>query len=45
MPAAGFELVKGKKGACYYLDKEEVPILEVEVNKPVSLTTEYRWVL
>lgn len=45
MPTARFELVKGRKGARYYLDKEEVPVLEVEVNKLVSLTTEYRRVL
>jgi hypothetical protein len=29
----------------YYLDKEQVPVLEVEVHQPGSLITEYRWIL
>ncbi|MNF17638.1 hypothetical protein D3C80_2212560 [compost metagenome] len=44
MPIARFELVEGWESR-YYLDKEQIPVLEIEVHQPVSLTTEYRWVL
>lgn len=44
MPIARFELVEGWESR-YYLDKEQVPVLEVEVHQPGFLTTEYRWVL
>jgi hypothetical protein len=44
MPIARFELVEGWESR-YYLDKEQVPVLEVEVHQPGSLTTEYRWSL
>lgn len=44
MPIARFELVEGWESR-YYLDKEQIPVLEIEVHQPGSLTTEYRWVL
>ncbi|WP_369959536.1 heparinase II/III-family protein [Pseudomonas benzenivorans] len=44
MPIARIELVEGWESR-YYLDKEQVPVLEVEVHQPGSLTTEYRWAL
>lgn len=44
MPITRFELVEGWESR-YYLDKEQIPVLEVEVHQPGSLTTEYRWAL
>lgn len=44
MPIARFELVEGWESR-YYLDKEQIPVLEIEVHQPGSLTTEYRWAL
>lgn len=44
MPIARFELVEGWESR-YYLDKEQIPVLEIEVHQPGSLITEYRWVL
>ena len=44
MPIARFELVEGWESR-YYLGKEQIPVLEIEVHQPGSLTTEYRWVL
>lgn len=44
IPIARFELVEGWESR-YYLDKEQIPVLEVEVHQPGSLTTEYRWAL
>ena len=44
MPITRFELVDGWESR-YYLDKEQIPVLEIEVHQPGSLTTEYRWVL
>lgn len=42
MPVFRFELVRGWESR-YYLQKTEVPVLEVEVHEPGVLTTEYRW--
>lgn len=44
MPIVRFQLVEGWESR-YYLDKEKVPVLEVEVHQPGLLTTEYRWAL
>lgn len=44
VPVVRFELVKGWESR-YYLDKEQIPVLEVEVHQPGSLITEYRWAL
>ncbi|MNZ99796.1 Heparinase II/III-like protein [compost metagenome] len=42
MPIVRFELTAGWESR-YYLEKTEVPVLEIEVHQPGSLTTEYRW--
>lgn len=42
MPIVRFELMDGWESR-YYLEKTEVPVLEIEVHQPGSLTTEYRW--
>lgn len=42
MPIVRFELVKGWESR-YYLQKNEVPVLEVEVISAGVLTTEYYW--
>ena len=39
-----FNLIQGWESR-YYLDKSSVPVLEVEVNEPGILTTEYGWLL
>ncbi|WP_276489096.1 heparinase II/III family protein [Ectopseudomonas mendocina] len=44
MPVVRFELVTGWESR-YYLEKEPIPVLEVEVHQPGSLITEYRWAL
>jgi len=44
VPIVRFQLVEGWESR-YYLQKEQAPVLEVEVHQPGSLTTEYRWVL
>ncbi|VVN65197.1 heparinase II/III family protein [Pseudomonas fluorescens] len=44
MPIVRLEMVEGWE-SLYYLDKTEVPVLELEVNQSGSLTTEYRWSL
>lgn len=44
VPIVRFELVMGWESR-YYLDKEQIPVLEVEVHQPGLLITEYRWVL
>lgn len=44
VPVVRFELVTGWESR-YYLDKEPIPVLEVEVHQPGSLITEYRWAL
>lgn len=43
-PIKRYELVQGWESR-YYLDKQLTPVLEVEVNQPSVLTTEYRWAL
>ena len=42
MPFVRLELVEGWE-SLYYLDKAKVPVLELEVCQPGSLTTKYRW--
>ena len=42
MPIKHCELVQGWESR-FYQDKQSVPVLEVEVNQPGILTTEYRW--
>lgn len=42
VPIVRFELVAGWESR-YYLEKKQVPVLEVEVQQPGSLITEYRW--
>ena len=37
-----FELVKGWESR-YYHHKQELPVLEVEVDQPCKICTEYRW--
>jgi len=44
VPIVRFELVAGWESR-YYLEKKQVPVLEVEVQQPGSLITEYRWSL
>ena len=42
MPIQRIELVDGLESR-YYLDKSSVPVLEVEVNSPGYLLTEYKF--
>lgn len=42
VPIVRFELVGGWESR-YYLEKNQVPVLEVEIHQPGSLITEYRW--
>lgn len=42
VPIVRFELVVGWESR-YYLEKNQVPVLEVEIHQPGSLITEYRW--
>jgi hypothetical protein len=42
MPIVRCELVEGWESR-HYLEKTSVPVLEVEVQEPGTLTTEYRW--
>lgn len=42
VPIVRFELVGGWESR-YYLEKSQVPVLEVEIHQPGSLITEYRW--
>lgn len=42
VPIVRFELIEGWESR-YYLEKTEVPVLEVEIHQPGFLTTEYRW--
>lgn len=42
IPIVRFELIDGWESR-YYLEKTQVPVLEIEVHQPGSLTTEYRW--
>jgi hypothetical protein len=42
MPILRFEVVQGWESR-YYLQKNEVPVLEVEVDSAGVLTTEYQW--
>lgn len=43
VPIARFELVTGWESR-YYLEKTEVPVLEVETHQAGTLTSEYRWI-
>ena len=43
MPITRYEIVQGWE-SLYYLEKTIVPVLEIEFQKPGTLTTEYRWV-
>lgn len=31
------------KEECYFLTKTELPVLEIEVDRPGTLMSEYRW--
>lgn len=42
VPLARFELVEGWESR-YYLEKSAVQVLEIEINIPGELTSEYRW--
>jgi hypothetical protein len=42
VPLTRFEIVEGWE-SLHYLDKTPVPVLELEVNQPGTLTTEYHW--
>lgn len=42
MPIVRCELVEGWESR-YYLEKTPVPVLEIEVQQPGTLTTEYHW--
>lgn len=42
MPIVRFELVEGWESR-HYLEKTSVPVLEIEVQQPGTLTTECRW--
>jgi len=42
VPMARFEIVEGWE-SLHYLEKTPVPVLELEVNQPGNLTTEYHW--
>lgn len=44
VPLLRFELTTGWE-ARYYLEKTELPVLEIEVDRPGTLTSEYRWAL
>ena len=43
IPIKRYELVEGWESR-YYQDKQPVPVLEVEVTQPGTLTTEYCWI-
>jgi hypothetical protein len=42
VPIGRFHLVTGWESR-YYMQKTEVPVLEVEIHQPGAITTEYRW--
>jgi hypothetical protein len=42
MPIARFSLVQGWESR-YYMQKTQIPVLEVEVHASGTLTTDYRW--
>lgn len=42
MPIKRFEVIEGWESK-YYLDKQPIPVLEVEVHEAGALTTEYQW--
>lgn len=42
-PIVRFELVTGWESR-YYLEKTEIPVLEIEIHETGTLTTEYRWI-
>lgn len=42
VPIKRYKVVQGWESR-YYQDKQPVPVLEIEVNEPGILTTEYRW--
>jgi hypothetical protein len=42
MPIVRCALVEGWESR-HYLDKTPVPVLEIEVQQPGTLTTEYHW--
>ena len=42
MPIARIVLVQGWESR-YYLQKSAAPVLEVEMNQPGAVSTEYRW--
>lgn len=42
MPLVRFELTTGWESR-YYLEKTELPVLEIEVDRPGTLMSEYRW--
>lgn len=42
VPLFRFELVEGWESR-HYLERTAVPVLEVEIDRPGRLTTEYRW--
>lgn len=42
VPIVRFELTTGWESR-YYLEKTELPVLEIEVDRPGTLMTEYRW--
>ncbi|MEO4015018.1 heparinase II/III family protein [Pseudomonas rossensis] len=44
MPIVRLKVVEGWE-SLYYLDKTQVPVLELEVSQSGSLTTKYRWSL
>ena len=44
IPIKRYELVEGWESR-YYQDKKIVPVLEVELHQPGTLTTEYSWTL
>lgn len=43
VPLVRFELTTGWESR-YYLEKTELPVLEIEVDRPGTLISEYRWV-
>lgn len=44
VPLIRCELIEGWESR-HYLEKTSVPVLEVEIHQPGTLTTEYRWAL
>lgn len=42
VPLVRFELTTGWESR-YYLEKTELPVLEIEIDRPGTLTSEYRW--